>query len=79
MTTPALTPSVQTPPIPQGAGGGAVPSTAPARSGQRDGGNSLGTFGVRPFCPILSLSYAVYRSSLVWRKCSRWALGFSKI
>ncbi|EDR10988.1 uncharacterized protein LACBIDRAFT_247304 [Laccaria bicolor S238N-H82] len=47
MTTPAVTPSVQTPPLPQGAGGGAVPSTAPARSGQRDGGGSLGTFGVK--------------------------------
>ncbi|KAF8911132.1 SOR/SNZ family-domain-containing protein [Gymnopilus junonius] len=47
MSTPALgTPSVQTPPIPQGVGSAAVPSPAPARAATREG-NSLGTFGVK--------------------------------
>lgn len=43
------TSSMQSPPIPQGAGSAATPSTAPARVGatQRDGSSSLGTFGVR--------------------------------
>ncbi|KAF8968397.1 SOR/SNZ family-domain-containing protein [Flammula alnicola] len=56
MSTPALgTPnilqggSLQSPPIPQGAGSASTPSTAPARASatQRDGSNSLGTFGVK--------------------------------
>ncbi|KAF9484869.1 hypothetical protein BDN70DRAFT_24038 [Pholiota conissans] len=55
MTTPAAgtpslgTASLQSPPIPQGAGSASTPSTAPARVGatQRDGGNSLATFGVK--------------------------------
>ncbi|KDR81800.1 hypothetical protein GALMADRAFT_59193 [Galerina marginata CBS 339.88] len=50
MSTPnAATPSVQTPPIPHGAGSAAVPSPAPARASaaHREGGNSLGTFGVK--------------------------------
>ncbi|CAA7265412.1 unnamed protein product [Cyclocybe aegerita] len=50
MTTPATTtPSIQTPPIPQGAGSAAVPSTAPAKASatQRDGSSNIGTFGVK--------------------------------
>jgi len=39
------TPSMNTP-IPQSAGGAAVPLAPPARSTQREAGNSLGTFGV---------------------------------
>ncbi|KAF8894453.1 SOR/SNZ family-domain-containing protein [Infundibulicybe gibba] len=46
MTTPAP-PSTQTPPIPHGAGTASIPTAAPARSAQREGGNSLGTFGVK--------------------------------
>lgn len=46
MSTPSITPSVTTP-IPQSAGGAAVPLAAPARSTQREAGNSLGTFGVK--------------------------------
>ncbi|KAF8188350.1 SOR/SNZ family-domain-containing protein [Pholiota molesta] len=47
--TPVIPASLQSPPIPQGAGSASIPSTAPARVGatQRDGGNSLATFGVR--------------------------------
>lgn len=52
MSTPAITPSVNTP-IPQSAGGAAVPLAAPARSTQREAGNSLGTFGV---CVLLYYS-----------------------
>ncbi|KAL9714989.1 Pyridoxal 5'-phosphate synthase subunit snz1 [Leucoagaricus gongylophorus] len=40
------TPSISTP-IPQSAGGAAVPLAPPARSTQREAGNSLGTFGVK--------------------------------
>ena len=40
------TPAMQTPSIPQGAGGSSVP-TAPPRGAPREGSN-LGTFGVRP-------------------------------
>ncbi|KAG6820557.1 Pyridoxal 5'-phosphate synthase subunit snz1 [Arthromyces matolae] len=44
MSTPVIaTPSIQE--VPQGAGASATPSIAPARSAQREGGNSLGTFG----------------------------------
>ncbi|KAF8742737.1 hypothetical protein AX14_002541, partial [Amanita brunnescens Koide BX004] len=46
MSAVSTTSSVQTPPIPQGAGTASVPTTAPARS-QRDGSNTLGTFGVK--------------------------------
>ncbi|KAG5342235.1 Pyridoxal 5'-phosphate synthase subunit snz1 [Termitomyces sp. Mn162] len=45
MSTPAATPSIQE--VPQGAGASSTPSIAPARSAQREGGNSLGTFGVK--------------------------------
>ncbi|KAF8630405.1 hypothetical protein AX15_002956 [Amanita polypyramis BW_CC] len=38
--------TAQSPPVPQGAGIASLPATAPARS-QRDGGSSLGTFGVK--------------------------------
>ena len=48
MSTTAVTPPIQTPSIPQGAGGASVP-TAPARAALREGSN-LGTFGVRPAC-----------------------------
>ncbi|KAF8228939.1 vitamin B6 biosynthesis protein [Tricholoma matsutake] len=44
MTTPVATPSVQPPLVAHGTG---TPSAAPARSVQREGGNSLGTFGVK--------------------------------
>lgn len=42
----AGTPPIQTPSIPQGAGGASVP-TAPPRAAPREGSN-LGTFGVCP-------------------------------
>ncbi|KAG6817091.1 Pyridoxal 5'-phosphate synthase subunit snz1 [Tephrocybe sp. NHM501043] len=47
MSTPvaATTPSIQE--APQVAGVSSTPSIAPARSAQREGGNSLGTFGAR--------------------------------
>jgi len=45
MSTTAVTPPIQTPSIPQGAGGASVP-TAPARAALREGSN-LGTFGVK--------------------------------
>ncbi|KAF5387042.1 hypothetical protein D9615_001657 [Tricholomella constricta] len=45
MATPVTTPSIQE--VPQGAGTAITPSIAPARSAQREGGNSLGTFGVK--------------------------------
>ncbi|KAG5645905.1 Pyridoxal 5'-phosphate synthase subunit snz1 [Asterophora parasitica] len=45
MATPVSTPSIQE--VPQGAGTASTPSIAPARSAQREGGNSLGTFGVK--------------------------------
>ena len=48
MSTTAVTPPIQTPSMPQGAGGASVP-TAPARAALREGSN-LGTFGVRPAC-----------------------------
>ncbi|KAG6917799.1 Pyridoxal 5'-phosphate synthase subunit snz1 [Tephrocybe rancida] len=44
-TPPVTTPSIQE--VPQGAGVSSTPSIAPARSAQREGGNSLGTFGVK--------------------------------
>jgi len=44
MTTPS-TPSIQD--VPLGAGTANTPTVAPARSAQREGGNSLGTFGVK--------------------------------
>ncbi|KAG6874287.1 Pyridoxal 5'-phosphate synthase subunit snz1 [Termitomyces sp. Mi166 len=44
MSTPIATPSIQE--VPQGAGASSTPTIAPARSAQREGGNSLGTFGV---------------------------------
>jgi len=47
MTTPAATPTIQAPPVPHGVGTARTPSAAPARSAQREGGNSLGTFGVK--------------------------------
>lgn len=45
MTTPAATQSIQE--VPQGAGTASTPTIAPARVAQREGGNSLGTFGVK--------------------------------
>ncbi|KAK2467041.1 hypothetical protein APHAL10511_001299 [Amanita phalloides] len=42
----SATPSIQTPPLPQGAGAAALPTVAPVRS-QRDGANALATFGVK--------------------------------
>ncbi|KAG6889713.1 Pyridoxal 5'-phosphate synthase subunit snz1 [Termitomyces sp. T32_za158] len=45
MSTPIATPSTQE--VPQGARASGTPSLAPARSTQREGGNSLGTFGVK--------------------------------
>ncbi|KAG6854934.1 Pyridoxal 5'-phosphate synthase subunit snz1 [Blastosporella zonata] len=42
---PSTTPSIQE--VTQGAGVSSTPSIAPARSAQREGGNSLGTFGVK--------------------------------
>ncbi|RDB20975.1 putative pyridoxal 5'-phosphate synthase subunit PDX1 [Hypsizygus marmoreus] len=47
MSTPITTPTIQGPAIPHGVGTATTPSTAPARSAQREGGNSLGTFGVK--------------------------------
>ncbi|KAF8350849.1 SOR/SNZ family-domain-containing protein [Amanita rubescens] len=46
MSAITTTPSVQTPPVPQGAGTASAPTIAPART-QRDGSNTLGTFGVK--------------------------------
>jgi hypothetical protein len=66
MATPnVVTPAIQTPPIPLGAGSAAVPSIAPARASatHRDGSNSLGTFGVcisLPFLPKMTLSVQIF-------------------
>ncbi|KAF8078113.1 SOR/SNZ family-domain-containing protein [Lyophyllum atratum] len=45
MSTQSSTPLIQD--VPQGAGTAGTPAIAPARSAQREGGNSLGTFGVK--------------------------------
>lgn len=46
---PASAIGIHTSSMPQGAGAASAPTSAPARSAQREGGNSLGTFGVNPF------------------------------
>jgi len=47
MATPPASASIHTSSMPQGAGVASTPTPAPARSAQREGGNSLGTFGVK--------------------------------